>query len=214
MRRLIISAVALLLFIAPRAQAQAWSTSFTVLPQESSGATGTFHVTLTTTDWSTFDVNVVGDYNGNLTDPDGSGPLQQKHAVGTLTFTFMDGQGATVAGQAVGSSGSSTTGAEGGGVSPAHSYIGGDYVVTVGTSAFSWKAQAPSEANYLSGFGANEFSGTIKLAGQAADVYVGLMDTNQWFSGEQSVVPEAPSLALLLPGLLPLGLVLRRRATT
>jgi hypothetical protein len=83
--------------------------------------------------------------------------------------------------------------------------------------ADSLRFNAPSEINDVAPFGQNLFAGTVTLseAVQPALFTVALQNgTQQWFaSGDlpPDFVPEPGSLALALPGLMPLGLMLLRR---
>jgi hypothetical protein len=100
--------------------------------------------------------------------------------------------------------------------------IGGPQNMAMGARGGDWFADpnqvtwgTPFIDRYVAPHGGNQFVGTFTLA--EADwgrVGVSLQDSGQQWSGEfrrAAVVPEASSLALLLPGLLPLALVVRRR---
>jgi hypothetical protein len=82
---------------------------------------------------------------------------------------------------------------------------------------------APSISNDVGAFGENTFVGLLTLgsAETPARITAALQNgTQQWYTegaflgGQGDLTPEPASLALALPGLLPLAMALRRRRKT
>jgi hypothetical protein len=187
-------------------------TAFDAGPQPLGAATGSYHVVLTHISGSLFGISVFGNPDGNFTEP--AGIPEQKHAARAITVGFKDflfNQVNVTAGSG-GTNGGPTT--ETLPVNPAISYS--NAVWSVDTSAGSYAATAPAGlANRLSAFGptlgGNTFDGFLNVSG-AKYASIVIQDTDQqWFKNDVLLTPEASSLAMFLPGLLPIGLVLRRR---
>ena len=153
--------------------------------------TGSYHVVLSTTDNTTFTVVVTGNNDGN------SG----KHNIGTLQFTFGATLVSTV--QVDGGSGSTTTGGGMTGAAYGVSFLPDDNV----------QFTKANPINDVAAKGGNEFDGTITLDNaNARYVTVAFQNASQQYTANgEALTPEAASLALLLPGLVPIGLALRRR---
>jgi len=162
-------------------------------------ASGTYTVILTPTGGATYSISVQGNNDGRVV-ADGSGPA--KHSVGRISVGFfgpnfdplepLSGTGATTSGG---------------------SYVGAPWTTIV--QADTIRFNSPSETNDVGPFGENIFLGNVTLnTAQLPTLFtVALQDgTQQWFaSGAINLVPEPASLALALPGLLPMGLLLIRR---
>jgi len=68
------------------------------------------------------------------------------------------------------------------------------------------------EATFIAPRGGNTFTGFVTLTGDdISAVTTSLQDSGQQWAGRFDVTPEAGSFALLLPGLIPVGIALRRR---
>jgi hypothetical protein len=77
-----------------------------------------------------------------------------------------------------------------------------------------WSTPNPLDASdFLFTNGTNTFTGSEVLDGPATEVTVRVYDDGHagpW-AGTDTLAPEASSLALLVPGLIPLGVILRKR---
>jgi hypothetical protein len=191
--------------------ANAQITSFDVLPQPLGQATGTYHVVLTHISGSLFGVSIFGNPDGNFTEP--AGPTEQKHSARVITMGFKD----FLFNQVSVTSGSGSTSGPATETAPVNlalSFVPAAW--SVDTSAGSFAAASPSGViNRLSAFGpalgGNTFDGFLTVSG-AKYASIVVQDTDQqWFANDVLLTPEGSSLALLLPGLLPIGLVMRRR---
>jgi hypothetical protein len=100
-----------------------------------------------------------------------------------------------------------------GGTNSGGAYVGAPFTVVVEPDVLRFNS--PNEINDVGPFGENLFVGSVTLAtSELPDRFtVALQDgTQQWFAeGTVGIVPEPASLALVLPGLLPLGVLLVRR---
>jgi hypothetical protein len=191
--------------------ARAQITSFDVQSQPLGHATGSYHVTLNHISGSLFGISIFGNPDGNFTEP--PGPAEQKHSARAMTVGFKDILFNQV-NVTSGSGGTSWPASETPPVFVAQSF--GPAAWSVDTSAGSFATTAPTgTANRLSAFGpslgGNTYDGFLTVSG-AKYVSIVIQDTDQqWFAADVLLTPEVSSLALLLPGLLPLGLILRRR---
>jgi len=156
-----------------------------------SPATGSYHIVFTTTSPTSFDFTVTGNPDGNTAIGVPTPGFPVKHSVDIMTLTFLSSSLATV----------NVTG--GGGGTP------GGWLTFTGGSFFSISLPG----NDILPFGGNSYVGSLTLANNTfSTVNIAFQDgSQQWFLANASVVPEASSLALLLPGLAPLGLLMRKR---
>jgi hypothetical protein len=190
-------------------------TQFDADPQTLFGgkATGTYHVVLNHISGSLFGVSIFGNPDGNVTEP--AGPPEQKHAARVITLGFKDflfnqvnvtaGTGGTVG---------TTTETAPITLALRKSYVPATWSMDL--SAGSYGATAPiGLKNRLSAYGptygGNVFNGFLNVSG-AKYASIVIQDTDQqWFKSDVLLTPEASSLAMFLPGLVPIGLALRRR---
>jgi hypothetical protein len=187
-------------------------TQFDAQPQPGGAATGTYHVVINHISGSLFGISVFGNPDGNFTEP--AGLPEQKHAARAMTAGFKDFLFNQVA-VTSGSGGTGQTTTETPPVNPAQSFV--PAIWSVDTSAGSYASTAPSGlANRLSAFGptlgGNTYDGILTVGGGVKYVSIVIQDTDQqWFANDVLLVPEVSSLAMFLPGILPIGLALRRR---
>ena len=166
-----------------------------------SGATGTYHVILTELTSTSFSVFVQGNNDGDKHTP--YDVLRDKHSLDVLSFTFSGGGVNKTL-----SNGGTTSGADASGTYTASGPY--DKTGTAGTLAFQGPDAPDSD---VAAYGGNSFSGTIFLKNPFTNgnLKIALQDGGQQWNANASLTPEAASLAMLLPGLLPIGLALRRR---
>jgi len=217
-----------LAFGASTAKAQTYSfdvgpslTPVTMMPV--GGASGTFHVVISNTGGTTYSVVVTGNADGNPGVPPSGTPTPPlspipKSGIGTISLNFNAAGGGLI----------DSTGAAGGSsayVGPVNGNLGGPDNRPMGTLGGVWISLAgPTTVNfavpvggdpfamYVAPHGGNSFTGTLTLLpGTIGSIHVALQDSGQQYSGDFAVTPEAGSLALLLPGLIPVGIALRRR---
>lgn len=162
-------------------------------------ASGSYNVVLTPTGGSTYQITVQGNNDGRVV-ADGSGPA--KHSVGRISVGFLRNDFTYI--PTLGGSGGTNSGG---------AYVGAAFTTVVEPDVLRFNS--PAEVNDVGPFGQNQFVGTITLAtSELPDTFtVALQDgTQQWYTeGAVGLVPEPTSLALALPGLLPVGMLLLRR---
>jgi len=174
-------------------------------------ASGSYHIKFTSLSPTNWLVDAWGNFDGNLSGPQG-GAGAQKSSVHFITLDFLGAGNAFV--PVSSGSGGTNAGDEAGmpGVNPTHAFTGGAW--TVDTSGQIYDSASNGAPTYLSAFGANTYHGAFTLAaGGVKTVEVAFQDGNQQWQVVHglSTVPEVSSLAMLIPGLLPIGLVMRRR---
>lgn len=169
-------------------------------------SSGTYNVTVNPLSATQYSVTVTGNNDGR-TVADASGP--QKHSVGRISIGFMRSNFTFISPNEAASNGGTTSGG---------GYVGSPWVVA--TESDVLRFNAPAEINDVAAFGGNLFSGVITLSSAETPVsFTAALQngTQQWFAqgspfpGQGGLVPEPSSLALALPGLLPLALMWRRR---
>jgi len=172
----------------------AQATSYSVTLSPGPGSSGTYAATVTQTG-----------SNWSITSVTGTGANSTGDAV---RLYFLDGGGnATIAG-----TGSSTGGTDVGGTNWGAFYN----ILPGGGTVYSQWDTIANQANALIGAGGNTFTetGSITATG-ASNAIIEVLGENglTWVSPliVPPVIPEGSSLAMLLPGLVPLGMVLRRR---
>jgi len=174
----------------------AQATAFSIDAAAIGGGSGSYHVNLTQTgnDWHVDSVHA--NSGGNTPTSDGF----------TVRLYFLDGSGNFISNI----TGSSTGGVDGGGTN------WGPFSV-INPSGSTWYAQwfnILNPTNNLLANGTNTFvedGGSVTVGTPVAQVVAEVLGPNGTFESTVSFTPEADSLAMLLPGLLPLGMVLRRR---
>jgi len=180
-----------LMLLAHAAQA----TSYNVTLQPGPGSSGTYSATVTQTGsvWAVTSVNA----NGGA--PNANGDV--------VRLYFYDGSNNFVAG-----SGGFTNGGVDG---PPGTNWGPWYNVTNGAQMYSQWDTIANTGNELLDTGGNTFNGGNITATGAVNAQIEVLSTAgyTWTSPliVPPVIPEGSSLAMLLPGLVPLGMVLRRR---
>jgi hypothetical protein len=160
-------------------------------------ASGTYSVSVDRTGANTYSVVVRGNNDGRHA-PDASGP--EKHSVGRISVAFFRSDFSII--DAVSGTGGTNSGAP---------YVGSPWTTIVLSDAIRFNS--PAITNDVGPFGENEFSGNLTLASAEDPMLftVALQDgTQQWYT-QGALTPEPASLALALPGLMPLGLILLRR---
>ena len=187
----LLSAVLACIVLAAPVCAQVYT--FDVQPQLNTDATGSYHVVFTVTGPTSFGVTINGNNDGNTALNVPTPGFPAKHSADQFTFTFFDLSHTKVP----------VTGVGGGTAVPWIGIFGGG----------TYFMASPSPADDILAQGGNLFTGSIALAAPAATVNMSITDdSQQWFLRGASVTPEATSLALLIPGLAPLGwIVLKRR---
>lgn len=188
------------------------------------GASGTYHVVINHVSGNVYSVVVTGNPDGNTQDatvgvPSSSGN-PPKAGVGHIALTFYNASNVAIQGQ-TGAGGNTVYAGPGPGIGLMNN-VGGPGNNPYGTIASAWTHSShPAFAlvwdidpftGYVTPHGGNEFDGTFTLSSPAVQVVANAFqgEDQQW-SGKLKVIPEGSSLAMLMPGLLPLGLVLRRR---
>jgi hypothetical protein len=133
--------------------------------------------------------------------PDGA---PDKGSVRAISIGFRRADNSFITPDAATSFGASTSGG---------GFIGAPYVVS--TDGVVIRYNSPTGLNDVGPFGQNQFDGIAALTTneQVHSFTIALQNhTQQWFAiAPAGVIPEPTSMALLLPGLAPLGLMLRRR---
>jgi len=156
-------------------------------------SSGRYHVVINRTSANMFSVLVEGEPSGTA----------DKHSVGQISIGFLGAGGLLTP---LSGTGGTTTGG---------GFVGSGWTPSVVSN--TQRFNAPSERNDVAPFGGNQFRGTVTLASTAevTRFRVALQNgTQQWFLDQpasSTVIPEPASLALVLPGLAPLGFMLLRR---
>ncbi len=152
-------------------------------------ATGTYHVTLTQTG-NHMNVLVYGNNDGSFA----------KTGVHKIQIVFTDWLGNEIV-YLPGGTGSTTAG----GGHNAHVWVFNPVL------SFQYNAGA-NPLDWIAPKGGNLFTGDFDLSSaNIARVQVNLSDTNQQWLIESQLTPEMSSIGLLLPGLMSLGMSVRRR---
>jgi len=207
--------------------------------QPVNGTSGSYHIILSQAG-AVYTVQVVGNVDGNAATsavpgtPNPPGMPVPKSGAGTLSFNFHAVGGGDLFVTPITQGSTAFTGPLLYGGFPAN--LGGPNNVAYGTTGGAagpagWNT-APSftltysalnsgspvaEPIYLSprgdlATGSSVFTGSFTLAaGSIAAVDAAFQDSGQHWSGACTIVPEGSALAMALPGLLPLGFMLRRR---
>lgn len=174
-------------------------------------SSGTYQVNVNQIAPNQWTVTVQGNNDGNTTDGP-AGPA--KHAVGRISIGFLRSDNTYISPNEVLTNGGTNSGG---------SYVGAPWFVTAEADVARFNAN--DDLNDVCAFGANIFSGTITLTSAEAPfrITAALQNgTQQWWAevsgqdlgGRGDLVPEPVSMALVLPGLLPLALAMRRRRTS
>jgi len=191
----------------------------TILGVPVAGASGSYHVVVTGLGALMYKVEINGNVDGNppsgpenTANPPGN-PIP-KSGAGIISINFQKQGGGDIASVAAGPA--STTAY----VGPVDGNLGGPNNTRFGATGGAWASFAGATTLYLAGtnplyiapHGGNLFTGFLTLAtDDVAGIGVSLQDSGQQWHGDFAVTPEASSFALLLPGLIPVGIALRRR---
>lgn len=181
-------------------QAHAFTLTVNVPLNPPSPASGSYTVVLNSTDNVNYTVTAYGNNDGNGS-PSNPSALPAKHSAGELSLTFFNGAMGyvrpTVASGGTNSGGSKT---------------GAAWLTVLGDDL---RFLSPGVNNDIDPYGANSFSGSFTLQNaNALSVDIAMQDgSQQWYSPGNTIpnTPEPASLAMMLPGMLPLGLLLNRR---
>jgi len=184
-------------------------------PNPNNLATGTFHVVITQTGTLTYQVTVTGNPDGSTPNSTPAGASPQKGGVGNITLFFPGNSFTALLG------GTDPYGSEPIPAVPYDTNATDDEPLPFGTTGGVWNPVASSgwtvQGNYplyVAPFGGNSFTGTFTAShsiGSGDKVSIGLNDGGENWGALATVTPEPGSLALILPGLAPLGFALRRR---
>ncbi|HEY3282877.1 MAG TPA: PEP-CTERM sorting domain-containing protein [Armatimonadota bacterium] len=174
-------------------------------------ASGSYHVVISNVGGSNYQVTVQGNPDG-LVPPPGPGNTP-KSGVGTVGIDFFDVSMAHIGSVTGAGSNTAYSGPPGGNVGgPASIAYGGLPGVwsVADPSSLTWGA--PTTDNWVAPHGGNAFTGNFTLAsGNIGLVQISLQDGVQQWTKQVALVPEPGALAMLLPGLAPVGMMLRRR---
>jgi len=191
-----------------------------VLGQPVGGASGSFHVVISNVGGTSYSVSVTGNADGNpASGPEGSanpvGNPIPKSGIGIVSLNFNQSGGGLIDSTSASGSTNMYVGAPGGNLggpnNMAFGSTGGTWGTLAGATTVSF-AGAGGFPFYIAPHGGNTFSGLLTLQpGVIGSIHVALQDSGQQYAGDFAVTPEASSLALLLPGLIPVGIALRRR---
>jgi hypothetical protein len=200
--------------------------SYTSSGEPVQGSSGSFHVVITqesaVNGTDTFQVTLTGNNDGNPSDmPEGQtspggnpSSITPKSGIGRISLNFYDASGGLFSTTVASGSTDACTGCT--------DNLGGPNNVAFGATGGTWTAAAgdttyystADKGAYVAPHGGNTFTGTFSLAlgtGSLNSVAISLQDSGQQYNKQVPIVPEPGSLALLLPGLAPLGFLLRRR---
>lgn len=182
------------------------------------GASGTYHSVIQNVGGGFWTIHVSGHDDGNKPDDDPL-TLPNKSGIGRISVNFFDTEGTQML--ATPSAGSGFAGAYSG---PVGGNVGGPFNVPFGNTGGPWSNGSPgtlifstdSEDAFVAPFGGNAFSGVFSLSGGngvLGSYTISLQDSGQQWTATVDVtrIPEPGSLAMLLPGLAPMGFMLRRR---
>jgi len=193
------------------------------------GSSGTFHVTIEQGLGGTYQITVKGNDDGNIkgANPNPANPRNavadvpfSKAGAGQVNLTIFDAANHPITLTAVVGGNTNYT-------LPVNGNVGGPSDVQpygqipafysqspLPGAAINWTAAIPD--NFIAPFGGNQFVGVFTASatiapnlGQKASV--NLQGDNEQWGAVASSVPEPAALAMLGTGLLPFGLVLRRR---
>ena len=209
MYRLSLTAFAIGALLLSSAPAHATHSSFDVVAGPVNGASsGTYHVAIEHVSGTTWSIRV----QGNPSDRGGSGAFP-KSSVNAINVGFSDAEWNEILIQPGLASGGTTSGGP---------FAGAPWIVAPRERDAGFTA--PSAMNDLDAFGDNAFLATVALASPTDVRHVSVAlagGVQQWFGGTSisvpvpqasgDLAPEPASLALALPGLLPLGMMFLRR---
>jgi len=183
------------------------------------GASGSYHVVVTSLGAFAYKIEITGNNDGNPPTgtegmPNPPGMPIPKSGAGIVSLNFQKQGGGDIASVAAGPA---TTNAY---VGPVDGNLGGPNNARFGATGGAWAAFPGATTLFLAGtnplyiapHGGNTLTAFLTLAGDdLAGITASLQDSGQQWSGSFAVTPEASSFALLLPGLIPVGIALRRR---
>jgi hypothetical protein len=200
MKKLLMGAATVLGMLLSMGQAHAFTLTVNVPQNPPSPASGSYTVVLSSTDNVNYTVSAFGNNDGNGS-PSNPSALPAKHSAGTLSLTFFDSVMGYV--RPVTASGGTTSGG---------SFTGATWIALLGDNL---RFLSPNQSNDIAPYGGNSFNGSFTLQNaNALTVDIAMQDgSQQWFAPGNAIpnTPEPASLAMVLPGMLPLGLVLMRR---
>jgi len=185
---------------------------FDTMPPNVNGGTGTWHITVLEQS-HTGSANVLGGgtstWSVNVHAKAGDLPNGIGHHV---TITMWDSLGSPNASGMVGTTPGATTGSGNLTLNGAWVWAGPDSSILWNATNIGGIVDGIDNTNPASSFNAlftiNEW---ITMGTVGANIADGVAGAPPAWGGQAPITPEASSLALILPGLIPLGVVLRRR---
>lgn len=200
MKKLLMGAATVVGLLLSMGQAHAFTLTVNVPQNPPSPASGSYTVVLSSTDNVNYTVTAYGNNDGNGS-PSNPSTLPAKHSAGTVSLTFFDSAMGYV--KPIVASGFTTTGA---------GFTGASWTPILGDNL---RFLSPNQSNDIAPYGGNQLTGSFTLANaNALTVDIAMQDgSQQWYAPGNAIpnTPEPASLAMMLPGALPLGLVLLRR---
>ena len=169
-------------------------------PDPVTKATGNYRITLTDVTATSYTIAVVGLNDGNVTDPDGSGPEEAKAPADFVNLVFKDAADNPIL--LLPAPGGTNAGSDASG-----NFAGGAWIFQTPPTT-SYAGLAPTATARLGAFGGNTFSGSLTLNTAPSTVHVLIGGGSQsWRTVVVIPEPAMASVALIGVG----AVALRRR---